>query len=57
MTEQQLLVKSKIEVDEEKVKERQELTASKSLTELSQIASLSDLPIPAPIENLLKTKQ
>lgn len=56
MTEQQLLVKAKIEVDEEKVKERQELTASKSPTELSQISSLSDLPIPAPIENLLKTK-
>jgi len=56
MRETQLLVKSKVDVDEEKVKERQELTRTKSPTELSQISSISDLPIPAPVENLLKKK-
>jgi len=55
MREQQLLVKSKVE-DEEKVRERQELIRTKSPTELSQISSISDLPIPAPVENLLKKK-
>ena len=57
MRETQLLVKSKVDVDEEKVKERQELTRTKSPTELSQISSISDLPIPAPVENLLKKKR
>jgi len=56
LREQQLLVTTKIEVDDEKLKERQELTRTKSPTELSQISSLADLPIPSPIENFLKKK-
>merc|ERR1719450_461689 len=55
MKEQQLLVKSKI-TDPEKGKERQELVRTKSPAELSQISSITDLPIPAPVENILKRK-
>merc|ERR1712227_137972 len=55
MKEQQLFVKSKI-TDPEKVKERQELVRTKSPAELSQISSITDLPIPAPVENILKRK-
>merc|ERR1719461_1083569 len=55
MKEQQLLVKSKIQ-DPELVKERQELVRTKSPAELSQISSVADLPIPAPVENMLKRK-
>ena len=39
------------------VKERQELTRTKSPTELSQITSISEFPIPANVENLLKKKR
>merc|ERR1711892_1041107 len=55
LIEQQLVVKTKIQ-DVEKAKENQELTRTKSPTELSQIHSFSDLPIPKPVENLLKKK-
>jgi len=53
--EQQLLVKSKVE-DPEKVRERQEIVRTKSPTQLSQMTSLSDFPIPTPVENMLKRK-
>ena len=56
LKEQQLLVKAKVE-DPEKVRERQEIVRTKSPTELSQISSLAELPIPAPVENLLKRKR
>ena len=35
------------------VAERREVTASKSVSELSQIRSLSDLPIPEQLERLI----
>merc|ERR1712198_511401 len=54
--ETQLITNSKFEEDEERLKERQELTRTKSPTELSQISSMSDFPIPTPVENLLKKK-
>lgn len=57
MKEQQLLVKAKIDENQEKVKERQELIRTKSPAELSQISSVTDLPIPAPVENMLKRKR
>ena len=41
-----LLVSSKYEIDPEVLKERQDLVRSKSPTELSEINSLSDVPIP-----------
>merc|ERR1711990_1283825 len=56
MRETQLITNSKFEEDEERLKERQELTRAKSPTELSQISSMSDFPIPTPVENLLKKK-
>merc|ERR1719173_235497 len=56
LRETKLMVKSKFEEDEERLKERQELTRTKSPTELSQISSMSDFPIPTPVENLLKKK-
>merc|ERR1712004_70549 len=52
----QLITNSKFEEDEERLKERQELTRTKSPTELSQISSVSDFPLPTPVENLLKKK-
>merc|ERR1712226_77211 len=54
--ETQLITNSKFEEDEERLKERQELTRTKSPTELSQISSMSDFPHPHPLENLLKKK-
>merc|ERR1712038_772492 len=56
MRETQLITNSKFEEDEERLKERQELTRTKSPTELSQISSVSDFPLPTPVENLLKKK-
>jgi len=50
-----LAVTTKVQ-DEEVVKRNQELLSSKSVSELGQINSISDLPIPAPIENLMKKK-
>merc|ERR1712184_92676 len=51
-----LITNSKFEGDEERLKERQELTRTKRPTELSQISSMSDFPIPTTVENLLKKK-
>ena len=56
MKEQQLLVKAKVE-DPEKVRERQEIVRTKSPSQLSQITSLSDFPVPTPVENMLKRKR
>jgi len=55
LKEQQLVVKSKLE-DPEKVRERQEIVRTKSPTELGQISSISDIPIPSRVENMLKRK-
>merc|ERR1712038_2068915 len=52
MRETQLITNSKFEEDEERL----ELTRTKSPTELSQISSVSDFPLPTPVENLLKKK-
>ena len=48
----ELLVKSCVE-DPEIQQERMALTQSKSVSELSQIKSLSDIPIPENIEKLI----
>ena len=52
----EVLVKSKIETDEEVLKQRQELTRSKTPAELSEIRGIDDLPIPRFVENLTKKK-
>merc|ERR1712106_278929 len=56
LREKQLVVKELVE-DQNLVKERQELTRTKSPAELSQISSISEFPIPANVENLLKKKR
>ena len=53
MTETKLLVKAR-EEDPETQKQRQELTRSKSPVELSQMASISEFPIPTTIEKMLQ---
>ena len=52
LTTQKLLVVSKYE-DPEVLKERQKTVQSKSVSELAQISTLSDLPVPSRIEKLL----
>ncbi|XP_059092500.1 uncharacterized protein LOC131887810 isoform X3 [Tigriopus californicus] len=52
---QECLVRVKDE-NPELQKKRQELTRAKSPTELGNIGSLSDIPIPSPIQNLLHRK-
>ena len=51
----QLLVKSKVEKPEVQ-KQRAELVSSKSVSELSQVTSLSDFPIPTTLERIVKSK-
>jgi len=50
----EVLVKTKIETDEEVLKHRQELTRSKSPAQLSEMKGLDDFPIPTFVENLTK---
>lgn len=52
----EVLVRSRVE-SPEKLKARKELVQSKSVNELSQLKSLSDVPIPTPIQNLLHGKR
>nr|XP_040577522.1 titin homolog isoform X4 [Lepeophtheirus salmonis] len=52
----EVLVRTRNE-DPDLLKERQELTRSKTPNELSQISSLSDFPIPTNVENMFKKKE
>ncbi len=51
----QVLVKSRVE-DPEVRAQRKELTESKSVSELSQVTSLSDFPIPTTLERLMSKR-
>ena len=51
-----VLVRTRQE-DPDVLKERQALVASKSVGELATLTSISDIPIPATIENLLSGKR
>lgn len=44
------------EEDPEKQRQRQELVKTKTPKELGKITSLSDIPVPSPIENLMKKR-
>ena len=55
MREQNLVTKVRQE-DPEVQKQRQELVRAKSPTELAQMTSLSDFPIPTNLEKLLQKK-
>ena len=46
----ELLVRSKVEEDEEELKSRQNLVETKTPAELSQIHSLSEVPLPSRVE-------
>ena len=48
----QLLVKAKVEKPEVQ-KERAELVSTKSVSELSQVTSLSEFPIPTTLERII----
>lgn len=50
LTEQQLLVRTKVEESAEVLQARQALVESKSPLELSEIHSLAEMPIPSRIE-------
>ena len=52
----ELAVKTKVQ-DPELVQERREVIASKSVNELSQVTSLSDVPIPTPIQKMIEKTQ
>ena len=56
LTETKLLVKAQCE-DPEVQAARAEIVKSKSVHELSQVTSISDLPIPEALENLMKKKE
>lgn len=55
--ETKLVTQVKVEQDHEELARRKNLTQSKTPAELSQISSLSDLPIPSALENLLKAEK
>merc|ERR1719210_2266961 len=52
----ELAVGTKVQ-DPELVQERREMIAKKSVNELSQVTSLSDVPIPSPIQKMIDTAQ
>merc|ERR1711983_248545 len=49
----EVLVRTRVE-DPEILRNRQEVVNSKSVGELAQVTSLSDFPLPTPIENLIQ---
>ena len=55
--ETKLLVRSKVEVDEDILKSRQHLVESKTPAELGNISGIGDLPVPTRIQTLLKPKK
>lgn len=56
LTTKEVLVKSRYE-DPELQRERQALTQAKSVSELAQISSISDFPVPANISRLFSPKE
>ena len=56
LTTKEVLVRARTE-DPETLKQRQQLTQSKSVSELAHISGLSDFPIPANIEKILSGKK
>ena len=50
----ELLVRTKVEEDEQVLKKRQEIVAANKPAELAQIGGLSDFPVPTALENIFK---
>ena len=55
--ETKLLVRSKVEVDEDVLKSRQQLVESKTPAELGNIYGLGDIPVPTRIQTLMRPKK
>ena len=55
--ETKLLVRSKVEVDEDVLKSRQQLVESKTPAELGNISGLADIPVPTRIQTLMRPKK
>ena len=53
----EVLVKTKVETDEEILEQRRELTRCKTPAELSEIKGIEDFPIPTFVENMTKKKE
>ena len=53
----ELLVKSKVKLNNDEAKARRQLVLSKSVGELSQVNKLSDLPVPTPIQTLINRRK
>ena len=51
----EVLVRTKVEEDEDVLKARQEIVASKKPAELSQIGGFNEFPVPTRLENIFKT--
>ena len=56
LTTKEVLVRSRTE-NPEVLRERQAITQAKSVSELAQMSSMSDFPIPGNIERLLAGKK
>lgn len=53
----ELAVAVKVNANQEEVEKRKKLCQEKTPTELGNIGSLSDIPIPAPIQNLFSRSE
>ena len=54
LTQQQLLVKTKVEADPEVLEKRREIVATKKPAELAHIGGFDELPVPTALENIFK---
>ena len=50
----EVLVKSKVQEDEEKITQRRKIVESMKPAELAQIKGLGDFPMPSALENIFK---
>ena len=53
----EVLVKSKVQLSTDEAKARRQLVLSKSVGELSQVKSLSDIPVPSRVQALLQKRK
>ena len=54
LTQQQLLVKTKVEADPEVLEKRREIVATKKPGDLAHIGGFDELPVPTALENIFK---
>lgn len=51
------LVRSKVEEDETKLRERQKIVQTMKPAELASFSSITDFPVPSALENIFKTSE